>query len=80
MLGSPINERKTMSEMKENANFKYVIHFLKNGGERLRAIRLVIDVTGMGVIGAKDYVDGLQWKKSKQKEKQCTTKMAERQK
>lgn len=44
---------------RDNANLVYCLQYLRNGGERIRAIRLAADVLGMGVIEARDYVDGL---------------------
>lgn len=42
-----------------NSNLKYCLQFLKNGGERWRAIRLCADATGMGLLAAKDFVENL---------------------
>lgn len=42
-----------------NRNLRYVVQFLRNSGERLRAIRLVVDVTGLDVRAAVKWVDGL---------------------
>lgn len=54
--------KEPKEDMRLNPNFQYVIHFLKNAGERLRAIRLTVDVAGISIKEAKDWVDGLKWR------------------
>jgi len=43
----------------QSNNFRYCVQFLKNGGERVRAIRLVIDAAGLSFMDAKNYVENL---------------------
>lgn len=45
--------------MNINKNLIYCLQFLKNGGEKVRAIRLMIDATGMSLIEAKNYIESL---------------------
>lgn len=42
-----------------NPNLRYCVQFLRNGGERLRAVKLVCDTTGLGIREAVKFVDGL---------------------
>jgi hypothetical protein len=47
------------SKMLASPNFIYCVQYLKNGGERIRAIRLVADVTGLPLLKAKKFVEEL---------------------
>lgn len=47
----------------DNHNLKYCLLFLRNSGERLAAIRLCHDATGMAVDDAMRFVDGLKMEK-----------------
>ena len=42
--------------LRNQDNFKYIVQFLKNGGEKMRAIRLVMDVLEMNPTRAEEYV------------------------
>jgi hypothetical protein len=45
----------------KNANLKHCLVFLRNGGERVRAIRLVVDVLGLKPKMAIKFVDELRF-------------------
>lgn len=47
---------------KDNPNLKYCLQFLRNGGERIRAIRLCMDATGIGAVASVKFVDELNQK------------------
>jgi ribosomal protein L7/L12 len=49
----------------DNKNLQYVVCFLRNADERIRAIRLVTDATGLKLPEARDFVDNLKWEKPK---------------
>ncbi len=51
-----------MKDFLSDANFKYCVAFLKNGGEYVRAIKLVTSVCGLTIIGAREWIDGLNTK------------------
>ena len=45
--------------LRNQDNFKYIVQFLRNGGEKMRAIRLVMDVLEMNPTRAEEYVGKL---------------------
>ena len=45
--------------LRNQDNFKYIVQFLRNGGEKMRAIRLVMDVLEMNPTRAEEYVSKL---------------------
>lgn len=48
-----------MSAECQNLNFAYCVLFLRNAGERIRAIRLTMDVLGIGFAAARQWVDSV---------------------
>ena len=62
MYRKPIQKKKLVIKdlyLDNQPNFKYIVQFLRNGGERIRAIRLVMDVFKMDAEKAQKYVDSL---------------------
>lgn len=45
--------------LRNQDNFKYIIQFLRSGGEKMRAIRLAMDVLEMNPTRAEEYVSKL---------------------
>ncbi len=62
MYKKPLYKKKLIVKdlyLGNQPNFKYIIQFLRNGGERIRAIRLVMDVLKMSAENAQEYVQNL---------------------
>lgn len=45
--------------IEQNENLKYILKFLSNGGEEIRAIRLVMDLTTLKAFEAREYIRGI---------------------
>ncbi len=56
---APRPEHLVRLSLLENRNFRYCLQFLKNAGERLAAIRLCMDCTGLPAKSALKFVDSL---------------------
>ena len=56
MSEQPRNDALTLVN---NSNFRYCVLFLRNSGEKIRAIRLVIDVANLSLVDARQWVEQL---------------------
>lgn len=56
----PRIEKQVVFRISENT--RYCLQFLRNSGERIRAIRLAMDTLNMTFNQAQEYVDGLAYK------------------
>lgn len=61
-----------MKDLLDNPNFRYCVQFIRNGGDRLRAVRLVIDTTNIEIKEAVKYVDSLSTTKTLQQQRKET--------